>query len=103
MKLFSKESKDNGSDGKSTRNATANYASIFMTGRKLETRQCVYISRHVHATVSKIVKAISGRDITVGGYIDGILIEHLETHKDEITELYRQELAKKESGNMIDF
>lgn len=33
---------------------------------------------------------IADKDITVGGYIDTVLAEHLERHKEEINELYRQ-------------
>jgi hypothetical protein len=46
---------------------------------------------------------ISDRDITVGGYIDSILMEHLETHRDEITELYNRELERKNGKNLMEF
>jgi hypothetical protein len=46
---------------------------------------------------------ISDRDVTVGGYIDSILLEHLETHRDEITELYNSELEKKNRRNFMEF
>jgi hypothetical protein len=93
------ESKERKRKGKST----ADYASLFLQRNELKARSCVYISQKVHMTISKIVKAVSDKDITVGGYIDSILIEHLETHKNEITELYKQELAKKVTNNLIDF
>jgi hypothetical protein len=46
---------------------------------------------------------ISDRDITVGGYIDSILMEHLETHKEEIAELYNRELEKRNGKNLMEF
>ena len=55
-----------------------------------ETRQCVYISGQIHAVISRLVHVIADKDITVGGYIDTVLAEHLERHKEEINELYRQ-------------
>jgi hypothetical protein len=44
------------------------YASLFLQRNGFKTRQCVYISQRIHATISEIVKELSGRDITVGGY-----------------------------------
>jgi len=46
----------------------------------------------------EIVRCIANRDVTVGGYIDSVLLLHLETHKDEINELY-----KKERKDLIEF
>jgi hypothetical protein len=82
---------------------STDYGSLFLQRNELKARSCVYISQKVHSTISKIIKDISDKDITVGGYIDSILIEHLETHKDEIIELYNKELAKKNGNNLIDF
>ena len=46
---------------------------------------------------------ISEKEVTVGGYIDNILMEHLETHKDEITELYQRQLKKESDNSLIEF
>jgi hypothetical protein len=51
----------------------------------------VYISQRIHATISEIVRVIADKDVTVGGYIDNVLIQHLEAHKDEINDLYKRE------------
>ena len=98
MKSLSK--KDN---RKSIQNKTTDYASLFLVRKELKTRQCVYVSQKVHATISKIIKVIADRDITVGGYIDSILTEHFETHKDEIIKMYNNALSKNSSSNLIDF
>jgi len=81
------------------------YSSLFLVRNELNVRSCVYISKKVHATILKIVKVISNsnKDITVGGYIDSILIEHLETHKEEIIEMYNKELSKNDSNSLINF
>jgi hypothetical protein len=34
--------------------------------------------------------ANQGQEITVGGYIDTVLSEHLQANKDEINEVYRR-------------
>ena len=72
------------------RRSSADYGTVFLQRNEIKTRQCVYISREVHNKISKIVNIIADKEITVGGYIDTVLMKHLEQHKDEINELYRQ-------------
>jgi hypothetical protein len=96
-----KEAKETGRRKRNQGNA--DYGSQFLIRNEFKTRQCVYISRRIHATISEIVRVISDRDVTVGGYIDSILLEHLETHRDEITELYNSELEKKNRRNFMEF
>jgi hypothetical protein len=97
-----KEAKEAG--GRRRRNSSnADYGSQFLVRNEFKTRQCVYISQRIHTTISEIVRVISDRDVTVGGYIDSILLEHLETHRDEITELYNREMEKKNRRNLMEF
>lgn len=56
----------------------------------MKLRQYVYISKEAYSIVSKIVNTIAGKDITVGGYIDTVLMRHFEENKDEINNLYRR-------------
>ena len=58
---------------------------------EIKTRQCVYISRDIHSKILKIVNDIAGREISVGGYVDTVLRQHLEQHKEKINELYRKQ------------
>jgi hypothetical protein len=76
---------------KRKRNVPADYGSTFLQKNEFKSRQCVYISRHVHATITEIVRVIADRDVTVGGYIDNVLMQHLETHRDEINERYKKD------------
>jgi hypothetical protein len=73
------------------RRSHADYSSLFLQRNELKERSCVYISRRIHTTISEIVRVIADRDVTVGGYIDNVLLQHLETHRDEINNLYRRE------------
>ena len=50
----------------------------------------MYISKEAHSIVSKIVNTIADKEITVGGYIDTVLMRHFEENKDEINDLYRR-------------
>ena len=81
-----KEQKD------SKRKRTANgYSATFLQKNEIKTRQCVYISQRIHATISEIVRVIADKEVSVGGYIDNVLLQHLEAHKEEINELYKKD------------
>jgi hypothetical protein len=95
MKLFANKIYNN-QNGKSM----LDYASIFLKKKELKTRQCVYISQDMHGTVSRITWMFPGREVTVGSYIDNVLKQHFEAHKDEINELYKKELHK-DGGKFI--
>ncbi|MDR0835608.1 MAG: DUF3408 domain-containing protein [Tannerella sp.] len=77
---------------------SVDYSSLFLQKNELKARSCVYISQKIHATISEIVRVIANKDVTVGGYIDNVLLQHLEMHKDEINDLY-----KKERKDLIEF
>ena len=82
--------KENRETGKGRKRGLSEYGEKFLKRNELKTRQCVYISQQIHAVISRLVHVIAEKDITVGGYIDTVLAEHLEKHKEEINELYRQ-------------
>lgn len=82
--------KENRDTGKGKKRGMSEYGEKFLKRNELKQRQCVYISQQIHTVISRLVHVIADKDITVGGYIDTVLAEHLERHKDEINELYRQ-------------
>lgn len=90
--------KENREAGKGKKRGLSEYGEKFLKRNELKTRQCVYISGQIHAVISRLVHVIADKDITVGGYIDTVLAEHLERHKEEINELYRQ---KREVENPV--
>lgn len=67
-----------------------NYKDTFVRRNEIKTRECVYISREIHSKIVKLVRALEDTSITIGGYIDIVLSEHLEQHKEEINEIFRQ-------------
>jgi len=74
---------------KRKRNQGTSYKETYVKRNEMKTRQCVYISHDVHAVIAKLVRALvdAGNDISVGGYIDTVLNEHLQLHKEEINEV----------------
>ena len=83
--------------------AVSDYVTSFLIGKRFRGRQCVYISQSLHSSISEFVGVISERDLTVGSYIDNIIMEHLEKHREEITELYNRALEKKTGKNLLSF
>lgn len=77
---------------------SVNYGDIFFKRNEFKTRQCVYISQKNHKIISAVVRMLGDKEITVGGYIDLILGEHLEQYKDEIIEAYQKWKEKEESN-----
>ena len=76
---------------------SADYRAAFLKRREIKTRQCVYISRETHNRISKIVNIIAAdKGISIGGYIDTVLAQHLKENRDAINALY-----KKQCHNLI--
>ena len=76
------------------RRKRGDYNEVFLKKKELKTRQPVYISLKVHKEIIKLVHlfALMDKEISVGGYIDNVLTEHLEQHKEEISELYHNQM-----------
>lgn len=85
------------------RGDSGDYSTQFLGRNELKSRSCVYISGRIHAAISEILRVVADKDITVGGYIDTILAQHLEAHKDEINELYDRGLSEKSNKKPLDF
>ncbi len=73
------------------RKKNGKYNDSFLQKHEIRNRHCIYISKSVYEKVSKIVKVIADNDISIGGYIDTVLLNHFEEHKDEINEMYKQQ------------
>lgn len=76
---------------KRKRATSLDYASAYLQNSALKPRNPVYIGRELFETISAIVRIIANREVTIGSYIDNIIMSHLETHKDDINELYKKE------------
>lgn len=63
-----------------------------LASREIKVRKCVYISREVQEKVARIVNTLSNGESSIGSYVDNVLLEHLNEHKDEINELYYQQM-----------
>lgn len=69
----------------------ASYQQQYLKPVEIDRRGCVYISKRNHDILSALIRSINQRGLSVGGYVDNVLTEHLEKHKAEINHLYRRE------------
>lgn len=65
------------------------YCATFLKSGGLKSRQCVYISKEVHGIVSKIVNTVADKQVSIGGYIDTVLMRHFKENREEINRMYR--------------
>lgn len=70
------------------------YIFTYLKSADFAARTCktAYIRDEHHERIQRIVHIIGRNRVTLSGYIDNVLAEHFENHKDEITKLY--ELSK---------
>ena len=71
-----------------------NYKSVFLKKRSVCNRQSVYISGEIQKRIMQIVGVITGKQISIGNFIDNVLEQHLNTHNDVLSVLYREEMQK---------
>jgi len=69
----------------------ASYQQQYLKPVEIDRQGCVYISKRNHDILSALIRSINQRGLSVGGYVDNVLTEHLEKHKAEINHLYRRE------------
>ncbi len=67
---------------------------MYLQKRKICNRQSVYISGEIQKRIMQIVGVITGKQISIGNFIDNVLEEHLNTHNDVLSALYREEMKK---------
>ena len=70
------------------------YKSVFLKKRSVCNRQSVYINGEIQKRIMQIVGVITGKQVSIGNFIDNVLEEHLSTHNDVLSALYREEMQK---------
>ena len=48
----------------------------------------------IQKRIMQIVGVITGKQVSIGNFIDNVLEEHLNTHNDVLSALYREEMQK---------
>lgn len=71
-----------------------NYREIYFERVDFTDRQPFWLTRETHLTLLKIVNVIGGHKARLSSYVENIILQHLESHKEEINELYENEFKK---------
>ncbi len=95
------ESRKGSSTKSRKKKGDVDYDGEFFKRNEFKARQNVYISQKNHAIISKIIQTIGNREMSVGGYIDLIITEHLEHYESEIMESFRK-WKEKQPNNLND-
>lgn len=68
------------------------YPEIFLKRNELKNRQSVYISKDVHTAITRLVHvfALDGTEISVGGFIDNILSNHMDIFGEHLATMRRK-------------
>ena len=70
------------------------YESFFICRNTLKNRKTIYIAKELQDTLAEIVMSMRNRDMTIGIYVENIILHHLETYKDEINRLAEMKFRK---------
>lgn len=73
-------------------NKDSDYETLFFQKMELANRRSVYVSHSTHEKLTRIVALLGKGKATVSSYVETILLQHFESHKAEINELYKQNL-----------
>jgi len=71
-----------------------NYREIYFKRVDFTDRQPFWLTRETHLTLLKIVNVIGGNKVRLSSYVESIIRQHLESHKEEINELYENEFKR---------
>jgi hypothetical protein len=79
---------------KRKRTEQTNYRETYFEKVDLSDRQQISISRETHLTLFSVVNMIGGHKATISSYVENIILQHLESHKEEINHLYENQYKK---------
>jgi len=70
------------------------YMEIYFEIINLTNRQQVSISKETHLTLFRLVSMIGGHGATISSYIENIILQHLESYKEELKDMYETQCRK---------
>ena len=76
------------------REQTENFRDTYFRRVDFYDRQLLYITRATHEKLTMIVNLIGGRRATISSYVENILLQHLESNKEEINRLLDEHYIK---------
>lgn len=86
---FSKPDTQTASDD---HDALVRYESLFLHPGRIATRKSLHIDSSIHRRISALVGVAARNDLTVSGFVNGILARHFDQYGDVITQFLDQSL-----------
>lgn len=74
-------------------NKAEQYESAFLSRKESVHRKQTYISYDIYRKLARILPLLSD-DMTVPAFLDNVLLHHLETYSEELSELFRIKTQK---------
>lgn len=79
---------------KRTHTGQTYYREIYFERVDFTNRQPLWLTKETHLTLLKIVNVIGGHKATLSSYVENIIQQHLESHKEEINDLYENKFKR---------
>jgi hypothetical protein len=70
------------------REQVGDYTETYFRRIDFADRQPLYITRATHERLMLIVNIIGGRKATISSYVENILLQHLDSHREELGRLF---------------
>ena len=70
------------------------YRETFFEKVDLSYRKSICIAKETHSTLLTIVNMIGGRKTNLSSYVENIILQHLESYKEKINEMYENEFKR---------
>jgi len=85
--------RENKTKPRKKKDETGSYRDKYLVNIPASNRSHVYINREVAECIKRILPVIAP-DMSISGYISNILVDHIQQHWEEISELYNKEYYK---------
>ena len=83
---------DSGKAPKKRKTPKTDFSELFLKERTVKNRKQIYISSETYDIIRRYLKYIG--DVSFIAYIDNILVQHIEEHRDTITELFNKKISQ---------
>lgn len=70
------------------------YESLFIVKNDLKERKTIYVAKELQEKLSDVVMSMKNRDVTIGIYVENIILHHFEMYKDEINSISETKFKK---------
>jgi len=77
---------DNNQSERKTNDSISRFSESFLKERTVKNRKQIYLSVETFDVIQSYLKYIS--DVSFIAYVDNVLVQHIEEHKDTIRELF---------------